>query len=72
MRVYIRNLPYRTRKEELLKAYSAHAAGIANAVIDYDEKGKGIGTGYFIVTPAVAKKIVNLEGMRLLERPLYF
>lgn len=36
LRVYLRNLPFKARREELLKAYSAHAEGILNAIIDRD------------------------------------
>lgn len=72
LRVYIRNLPLKVRKEEFLKAYSAHAEGILNVIIDKDEEGCGIGTGYFIAKPAAAERIVKLEGRRLLDRPLFF
>jgi hypothetical protein len=72
LRVYMRNLPFKVRREEFLKAYSAHAEGILNVIIDKDEEGYGIGTGYFIANPAAAERIVKLEGRRLLDRPLFF
>ena len=68
----MRNLPFKVRKEEFLKVYSAHAEGMLNVIIDKDEEGRGIGTGYLIAKPAAAGKIVKLEGRRLLDRPLFF
>jgi hypothetical protein len=71
LRVYFRNLPISARKEEVLKAYNAHADnGILNVIIDVDQEGKSLGMGYFIAKPLFAQKIVKLEGKRLLERPL--
>lgn len=44
-----------------MKAYSSQVdQGLLNAVIDTDEDGKVIGTGYFVTTVACAGKIVKL------------
>jgi hypothetical protein len=53
-------------KEEVIKAYSAEIDGIINVILDKDENGENIGTGYFIANSLVARQIIKLEGKKLL------
>jgi hypothetical protein len=65
-------LGYHSNRDEIITAYKEKVGEITNVIIER-QGNKNKGTGYFILKDVQsAEKLINLEGTKIIERPLYF
>lgn len=60
--LYIGNLPWKTKEEELADFIGAHASVISSRIIKERDSGRSKGYGFIEVEDSDAEKVVKLNG----------